>query len=62
MSDRVPEQLTSPTEAFVHRVAVGATERANTGEAPLNPLRQVTVICGGGGSTDFVIDVSGYYL
>lgn len=28
----------------------------------LNPLRQVTVICGGGGSTDFVIDVSGYYL
>ena len=28
----------------------------------LNALRQVTVICGGGGSTDFVIDVSGYYL
>ncbi|MGD9700862.1 MAG: hypothetical protein AB7Q42_02810 [Acidimicrobiia bacterium] len=28
----------------------------------LNATRQVTVICGGGGSTDFVIDVSGYYL
>ena len=25
----------------------------------LNALREITVICGGGGSTDFVIDVSG---
>ncbi len=30
--------------------------------ATLNGTRQLTVICGGGGSTDFVLDVTGYFL
>jgi len=35
---------------------------ANAGLVKLNLDRQVKVFCGGGGSTDFVIDVTGYYL
>ncbi|HEY5874418.1 MAG TPA: hypothetical protein VIT64_03920 [Ilumatobacteraceae bacterium] len=30
--------------------------------ATLNGTRQLTVICGGGGSTDFVLDVTGYFI
>ncbi|MGD9703757.1 MAG: hypothetical protein AB7Q42_18235 [Acidimicrobiia bacterium] len=30
--------------------------------ATLNATRQLTVICGGGGTTDFVLDVTGYFL
>jgi len=35
---------------------------ANAGLVKLDLDRQVKVFCGGGGSTDFVIDVTGYYL
>jgi hypothetical protein len=34
---------------------------ANSIIVPINAARQVTVICGGG-STDFILDVSGYFL
>jgi len=35
---------------------------ANSIIVPVNSARQVTVIAGGGGSTHFILDVSGYYL
>ena len=35
---------------------------ANGLSLTLNASRQVTVIAGGGGATDFIIDISGYYL
>ncbi|MBI4882777.1 MAG: hypothetical protein HY826_01830 [Actinobacteria bacterium] len=35
---------------------------ANGVTLTLNASREVTVICNGGGSTQFIIDVSGYYL
>lgn len=35
---------------------------ANGLAVPLNGSRQVTVIAGGGGSANFILDVSGYYL
>ena len=35
---------------------------ANSIIVPVNSTRQVTVIAGGGGSTHFILDVSGYYL
>jgi|CXWL01.1.fsa_nt_gi hypothetical protein len=35
---------------------------ANGVTLTLSPLRQLTVVAGGGGSTDFVVDISGYYL
>ena len=34
---------------------------ANTGVVKINSSRQVTVIHGGGGSADFIIDIVGYY-
>lgn len=41
----------------------GPNEILNNGlNLTLNATRQVTVVCGGGGSTHFVIDVSGYFL
>jgi hypothetical protein len=35
---------------------------ANGVTLTLNANREITVVAGGGGSTDFLIDVSGYYL
>ena len=50
-------------------LAASAINWSSSGQSLANGLlltldnnRQVTVIAGGGGSTDFVIDVSGYYL
>jgi hypothetical protein len=34
---------------------------ANTGVVKIDSTRTVTAIAGGGGSTDFIIDVVGYY-
>ena len=28
----------------------------------LDNARQIKVFCGGGGSTDFIVDINGYYL
>ena len=35
---------------------------ANGVTLTLNATRQLTVICNGGGSTHFIIDIAGYYL
>jgi hypothetical protein len=35
---------------------------ANGVTLTLNTTRQLSVVAGGGGSTDFIIDISGYYL
>lgn len=35
---------------------------ANGVTLTLNANRELTVVCGGGGSTEFIIDISGYYL
>ncbi len=35
---------------------------ANGVTLTLNGNRELTVVCGGGGSTDFIVDISGYYL
>lgn len=35
---------------------------ANGGVVALGGDRQINVICGGGGSTDFIVDVTGYFL
>jgi hypothetical protein len=35
---------------------------ANGVSLTLNALRELTIVAGGGGGTDFIIDVSGYYL
>lgn len=35
---------------------------ANGGIVALGGDRQINVICGGGGSTDFIVDVTGYFL
>jgi hypothetical protein len=50
-------------------VAASAINWSSSGQAiangiivPVNATRQVTVIAGGGGTTDFILDVSGYYL
>src|SRR5262245_63883558 len=35
---------------------------ANGGVVALGGDRQISVLCGGGGSTDFILDVTGYFL
>ena len=35
---------------------------ANASVVPVDASRQIRVFCGGGGSTHFVVDVTGYYL
>ena len=40
----------------------GGTIVANAGVVKLDLNRQIKVFCSGGGSTDFIIDVTGYYL
>ena len=35
---------------------------ANGVTLTLNTDRQLTIVAGGGGSTEFIVDISGYYL
>ncbi len=40
----------------------GADTRANGFVCSLDDARQLKIFCGGGGSCDFIIDITGYYL
>ena len=50
-----------PTTSSINWSGDGAN-LANGLAVKLDASRQIRVRCGGGGSTDFVIDVTGYYI
>jgi hypothetical protein len=55
-----PGTSTAVTSSAINWFAPGLV-LANASVVALDANRQVTVIAGGGGSTDFILDVVGYY-
>jgi hypothetical protein len=56
-----PGGVTAVSASTINWVAAGANT-ANTGVVKLSADRKVTVVHGGGGGADFVIDIVGYYV
>lgn len=56
-----PGGNTSSASSTINWSAAGQL-LANGVTLTLNANRELTVVCGGGGSTDFIVDISGYYL
>jgi len=56
-----PGGVTAVSASTINWKASGL-DLANTGVVKLGPTRTLTVIAGGGGSTNFVVDIVGYYM
>lgn len=56
-----PGGNTSSASSTINWSAAGQL-LANGVTLTLNANRELTIVCGGGGSTEFIIDISGYYL
>ncbi len=56
-----PGDVASSSTSAVNWTAAGQN-LANAGVVKLDGSRQIKVFCGGAGSTDFIVDITGYYL
>lgn len=56
-----PGGTTAVAASSINWSASGST-LANGSVVALNTSRQITVVCGGAGATDFIVDIVGYYM
>ena len=56
-----PGGTTAVTASAINWTTTGLSI-ANTGVVKLGPGSTITVVAGGAGSTDFIVDIVGYYL